>query len=479
MNKFLLTIIVLCIVIYSNGIQGRWVSDDITGIVQTGVPARYIDCRDVTDVTRMLCGKISYFVSGGLDYRVFHAFNISLHLINSVLVFLFLLIFFKREVSFWGALIFTAHPVHTEAVTWISGSPYLWAAMFILMTFLLYVYSGRYQSGQTGRAVDPLRKRYEGSSPSLPTIYLLSVLLYAIAMTGTAHWTLIFFPLMIVLYDFTYGNVKKNWLFWLPYLLISLGWVIIKQGSIYSRLLYLQPTSQIVAFSNPIQNFFYSLGTHFKLLVLPLNLTFYHVPVTNIKTLFLVGGITLGLILLVSPLLYKRAKPIFFALGIYVLFLAPSYSPVCISWIVAERYLYFPVVAFCICIAFILSHFKGRFKEVFVSFLIILIGFYSIRTIDRNEDWRNEIVLFVATVRSSPYSWQAHNNMGGVYLKIRDYEKALREFGLAIRLQPNAVEAHYNMALTYGILGDKNKAIECYSRVLKIKPKYKELGVKE
>ncbi len=74
-----------------------------------------------------------------------------------------------------------------------------------------------------------------------------------------------------------------------------------------------------------------------------------------------------------------------------------------INGIVAERFLHGPSIGFAIVIAGLLflifktdvttENYKALPKKLKYTFFIILV-FYSIKTISRNEDWKDEITLF-------------------------------------------------------------------------------------
>ncbi|CAH8638473.1 unnamed protein product [Schistosoma guineensis] len=69
----------------------------------------------------------------------YHATNIVLH---SVVVFLFFklcLCYLQRESAFFGSILFSAHPVHTEAVTGVVGRAELLSSVFFLSALLLYI----------------------------------------------------------------------------------------------------------------------------------------------------------------------------------------------------------------------------------------------------------------------------------------------------------------------------------------------------
>ncbi len=88
---------------------------------------------------------LSYFI----DYALwklnpfgFHLTNTLLHTLNSVLLFLLLKrIFNCRTTSFIATLIFSCHPVLTEAVNAISYREDLLTATFFIAAFLLYMKS--------------------------------------------------------------------------------------------------------------------------------------------------------------------------------------------------------------------------------------------------------------------------------------------------------------------------------------------------
>ena len=68
--------------------------------------------------------------------------NLILHLATSISVFFIVFIIFKKRwISFFTALLFAIHPVHWEAVSSISGRAILLCAFFNLNAFLLFCLS--------------------------------------------------------------------------------------------------------------------------------------------------------------------------------------------------------------------------------------------------------------------------------------------------------------------------------------------------
>ncbi len=90
-------------------------------------------------------------ISMMLDYVLwqeasgFHLTNILFHVCNTLLVFflswkLIRVQAWRVPLSFLAALLFAVHPIHTEAVDWISARTDLLATFFSLSAFLSYIY---------------------------------------------------------------------------------------------------------------------------------------------------------------------------------------------------------------------------------------------------------------------------------------------------------------------------------------------------
>ncbi|MFZ4572666.1 MAG: hypothetical protein ACOYM0_16200, partial [Bacteroidales bacterium] len=85
--------------------------------------------------------------SGEKDPAPFHQTNILLHLLNVILVFVFIyrLSGNKWTVAFLCAVLFGIHPVHVESVSWISERKdvlYTFFFLLSLLTYLSYTASG-------------------------------------------------------------------------------------------------------------------------------------------------------------------------------------------------------------------------------------------------------------------------------------------------------------------------------------------------
>jgi tetratricopeptide (TPR) repeat protein len=80
----------------------------------------------------------------GLTPWPYHAVNVALHIANSVLVFWLVGFFTRRRLlPLAAAVLFAVHPIHTEAVAWISGRAELMGMLFLLIAWGMFLQADR------------------------------------------------------------------------------------------------------------------------------------------------------------------------------------------------------------------------------------------------------------------------------------------------------------------------------------------------
>jgi predicted Zn-dependent protease len=170
-----------------------------------------------------------------------------------------------------------------------------------------------------------------------------------------------------------------------------------------------------------------------------------------------------------SFFLFRRFKEIFFGIWWFLITLFPVYNIIQIFNPFAERYLYLPVIGFCLVVPIILFGIfnKGLTRKVFVNtatllIVLVLIGVYSTITIRRNRDWKDGFSLWSKTVQQSPDSGVAHGSLGRAYQEQGLLKEAVVEYETAVKLMPSHYKAYYNLGVVYDQKDEFSKAVDNY-----------------
>lgn len=133
---------------------------------------------------------LNYFFSG-TNPSGYHLANIALHAFNSALVFLVLnRLLRSRAGAIVGAVVFAVHPIHTEAVAWVSGRAELLTTAFFLLAWFLH-----------------LRSRYTTSIFSMARVFSLLAFFAALLSKENA----LIFPVAIALGDILISRRQSHW----------------------------------------------------------------------------------------------------------------------------------------------------------------------------------------------------------------------------------------------------------------------------
>jgi tetratricopeptide (TPR) repeat protein len=102
---------------------------------------------------------------------------------------------------------------------------------------------------------------------------------------------------------------------------------------------------------------------------------------------------------------------------------------------------------------------------------LFIILFYSVRTVIRNNDFRNSKNLWIATRKTAPYSYRVYNNMGDVLANEGDLEGALENFKISVALKPDYADAVHNIGHIYMVEGNFPLAKKYLEKSLEMNPR--------
>lgn len=446
----------LALVVYFNSLGNEFLSDDIPTIVENeniGNYGYYLKNQPLLLLRQFYL--ITVYKIFGLKPVFFRLGNIFFHSGSVLLVYGILSFLATPLAALSAASIFAVHPILVEAVAWISGGIHAQYSFFILLSFWLYLLA---------------------KNKSLGKYYLFSLASFVFALSSCEKAVPL--PLIILAFELCWERLSKSWKKIVPYFVLSGIWAswVLFGGAFMSKTTALRTEYyQQEGLYNPLTQIPTAITSYLKLIFWPDKLTLYHSEMLfTTKEYLIMAVITLGFLGLIAYTFFKKKyRRCFFWLAFFVIALLPMLTPLKVGWIVAERYVYLGSIGIFAVVAMGIEKFSQWAKSKTIGYLIlgILIIILSTRTIIRNVDWKNQDNLWLAAARTSPTSPQNHNNLGDLYSRRGEFEKAVEEFKTAIALLPNYGDAYHNLANTYLQMNKIDLAIENYQKALEYNPR--------
>jgi tetratricopeptide (TPR) repeat protein len=407
---------------------------------------------------QMLSYMGDYFV-WKLQSAGFHFTNVLLHVLAALAVF-WLVIFLFNDwlVALLTSLFFVVHPVHTEAVTYISGRADSLSLLFMLLCFIFYLHCLNAKNAK---------------------LYIFIPLTYLIAIFSRENSLIL--PILILLYHYSFKEKIKYRQF-LPLLIIAFGYVILRLGVLRFIISGVPRTSTLF---QRIPGFFVALTSYLKLLVWPINL---HMEYGQKLFKFSNPAAIVGVIMFVVLLTYAFRKRevnqiIFFSISWFFIGLLPVSNLYPINAYMAEHWLYLPSIGLFLIFAKGLSFLftKNEFKYIAAILTVFLLILYSWFTLKQNSYWKEPISFYKRTLKYAPDSYRVHYNLGNEYSDLNQREEAISWYKKTIEIKPDHYDAYFNMGNEYKSLQSYDEAIASYKQALAIDPEfidaYNNLGV--
>ncbi|MAG08142.1 hypothetical protein CMO89_01610 [Candidatus Woesearchaeota archaeon] len=458
--KHIFILIIAVLIVYSNIFRNEFVWDDNFFIVEReeikdlrNIPSFFAqDAEGLYRPMRTVFYAVSYALWKENPFG-YHVNSVLIHIITSILVYLIILrISAKPKLSFLAALLFAVHPIHIEAVTFITANFDMLGVIFYLLAFLYYL------KAENNRFY----------------FYIISVLFFLLGVFSNEF--VVTLPLVLVCYDLLYKNLKKPTFFlkmkyYIPYFIIAIGFLFIRfrLRGVFARVESYQASYFGKLFTMP-----QVIIRYIQLLFTPINLSVDH----GVSIALLPGIIFFSFILLLvigfAFMLRKKSKLASFSIFWFFITLLPVMNIVPIQRMMAEVYLYLPSIGFCIFFAWLIRKIpKLKFRNAkgcYILIMVIVLGSYSVITVKRNTIWKDEFSLWSNAIKTSPESSKAHSNLALELDKRGLYDKAIEEYKLSIQLNPNRAKTYFNLGVAYGKTGTVDEAIIAYTTSLELKP---------
>lgn len=478
---------IFCVIVFASGLGGDFVMDDWPVIKENSkiTDTKYIpdyfthgvwsntDLAEETGLGGHSLYRPVFLLTLNLSYQLwgdnalgYHALNLTLHSINTILVFFLVLGFLSpayRMVAGMSAAIFAVHPVHVESIAWIAGITDPLVSFFLLSGFLLH------------------RRGYQSTSPQW--LYAISAPL-CFAMALLSKETAIFFPLILIIYDVLFQRStlrsKSSIARYLTYAVLLLVYFVLRSNALDEEGAQQSGAWARINFQNfPVLLAFF---THYiQLLVFPSPLEYYYSPPSAGIFVLVTGGLFFIGALLYLPRALRQQQGLYvLAVAWIIITLLPA-LPIALfdEPVFAQRVLYLPSVGFAMLIAWAIrqaqqhSHTIGAItKTGAIAFLI----FFSIASMTEIADWENDIVFYTQAMKTSPDSFKPVVGLAAAYERdtTQNNEAAISLYLKAAELavnQTDKINFQENAARIYGQSGNTSKSEQLYHDIVRRVPK--------
>ncbi|XP_022248795.1 transmembrane and TPR repeat-containing protein CG4050-like [Limulus polyphemus] len=460
-----LIVVSLAVVVYYNSLGGELVFDDVAAIqdnrdVRPHNPLYNLFVNDFwgTPIHKEQSHK-SYrplcVLSFRLNYAVhevqpfgYHVVNVLLHAVVCFLYFRTCLLFLSSLASFVAALIFSVHPVHTEAVAGIVGRAELLSAIFFLSALMYYV-KNRHSSHGTASCF------FYGQDLWSCGVTLVLATLGTLCKEQCFTVLAVCCLLEVLKLRVTSSRSTRTHtsLPWQRGTLLRSGLLMTGAALIGGFRLKLMSSQlpQFNRFDNPAAvsptptrqlTYNYLLSLNAWLLLYPCDLC---------------CDWTMGSIPLVKTIYdFRNLATLVLYVFIVVIFWWTSGAE--------EKQLSIFMVSF------IVSTLLPSLKTVANLGLFLLLSTHIIKTVHRNREWENEQRLFSSGLKVNPLNAKLDNNMGKVLEAQQRHEEALNYYNQAIKMQPNDVRGFLNSGRVLTFLRRYQEAEDIYLKAKAMLP---------
>jgi len=462
---WLLVCLGVVLAVYFPTFWGEWIYDDLPVIVKNPDIQSFSNFLKDTYPGRPL-RELTYL----LDYQFFglepwgyRIQNILWHGLNAWLLLLLLRALGASGVLTWGgALFFALHPLAVEVVAQTSHRKDSLALCFALLSLLFYI---------------------RGSKSQRQPLWLLAAGIAAV-VSLQAKQVAYGIPILWAIYE--YGWVAKErrllWRFarlglWIIPPVVAFGglwWWFYGGGAEFyftkaqvhlaaSLGVYLPPGNYELYLLMVLKSWAF-MGLR---LIWPLNLAvqYKYPPPEGWGDPYVVAAIVF-LLLLVAVLIWGYRKNPLVLLGgaLFCLFWLPASGLLPLSYLSADRYMYAPLAGLAICLAGGLCALRLNPKMLLppLGIVLLLFGWLAHQQV---KTWENEETLWGQSLKVSPTSTYALNNLGAFLIKKQRPAEAVPYLERATKNFDNPLP-FYNLGRAYELSGRYQEAAKAYKSFL-------------
>ena len=391
----------------------------------------------------------------------YHATNLLLHVVNSVLVLLIARNLLRSDAAaLLSGLLFAVHPVHVDAVAPIAGRTDLWSAMFILLATLAW--------SSDAERIRPM------------PFWILLVGSVAVVLSALSKELGFLGPMVLgiwhIVYHYSRGGAKKVLSMRRPWLLawsvglgiaITLRWLAVGFRGVDTPL----------AARGDLGLYIGIWARYFRLLLMPWPLNAFYTP-DQVSLDVLTGLAAVAVLVLYASLSIRRYDHIgIIALVWTVIFLMPVSGIVTLpAAVLAERFLYVPSAIFCISLGLILHHAWSVMRSRRMVAMAITFIFMAACTLTyaRCRDWHDPLSFYLSLVHTSPRYAGGFDGLGQALEQLGRRDEAFTVYKKSLDLDPGRASSYNSLGVLLANSEEFGESVPLFRKAVLLDPRFTE-----
>ncbi len=409
-----------------------------------------------------------------------HVDNVLLYILGVCLIYLFLSRFFFKEnklLALFTALLFLAHPLHTEVVANMKSRDEILSLLFIVLTlYFSFLY------------VEMQKKKY----------MWFALITYFVALLSKEYGASLLMIVPLGLYVY-YKNLKLSDIYFLMGgMLVTFGiYYSIRSGTVMSISNDSIQNSDLL--NNPylLASDMQAMATkiainlkYFLLLLYPAMMSsdygYNVIPYKDFANMEVIGSIVLLAVAGIGFILaFRKRNWLAFPIAFYLIHLFMVNNTFFnIGATMGERLVYHSSFGMCILMVYGLYFLSNKLKlnsNLMTIVVLPIIVLYSVKTIARNPAWENDTTLSLTDVQTHPNSTLLNGNACIHMIEMSEFPKnksvekqyldSAAKFGRkALFLFPKFVTEYMNMGMISFKLGQVDTAAKYWDKVIELFP---------
>jgi hypothetical protein len=416
------------------------------------------------------------YAAGGLQVVGYHAVNLVIHLAAALLCYQLVALtcrtpFFVAHArqepggtacmpALAVALLFVAHPVQTQAVTYIVQRYASLATLLYFVAMVCYIQA---------------RLSYVNSAAAAPRRSMRTLAWYAAAMAGAVlamktkeiAFTL---PVMITIHEIAFfpgRRLAERLKFLLP-MALTIAIIPLSLAAVGANGLSVASSAADITRHDYLLTQFRVIVTYLRLLILPVNqMIDYVFPVSRqlAEPAVLLSGTLLVALFLGSVMLLISAgrgkvPPVLRLAGFgglwFFITLSIESSIIPITDVIFEHRLYLPsagmFMVFAAFAALVLERLGSRCPRSYGALVVVMAGILVALPVMahlRNEVWRSELTLWEDAADKSALNVRARAIIAGKLIEIKKIDAAIVRLQEALRIKPDYADAIITLGNAY------------------------------